>query len=85
MSSRLACLPPPILRFGSMRERKDWSWSVRTRIFQRLSVILGPPPKVVWIRLGNCSTEDIARALRERFTDIEEFIEDKDPGFLALG
>lgn len=22
--------------------------------FQRLSVLFGPPPKVVWIRLGNC-------------------------------
>ena len=26
--------------------------------FHRLSVLLGPPPKVIWIRLGNCSTAD---------------------------
>src|SRR5258708_19670907 len=27
--------------------------------FQRLSVLYGAPPKVIWIRLGNCSTTDI--------------------------
>jgi predicted nuclease of predicted toxin-antitoxin system len=27
--------------------------------FHRLSVLKGAPPKVVWIRLGNCSTDDI--------------------------
>ena len=25
--------------------------------FHRLSVILGSPPKVIWIRRGNCNTE----------------------------
>ena len=24
--------------------------------FQRFSVLLGSPPKVIWIRLGNCAT-----------------------------
>ena len=32
--------------------------------FHRLSVLLGPPPKVIWIRLGNCATADVARLLR---------------------
>jgi len=24
--------------------------------FHRMAVLLGPPPKIVWIRLGNCTT-----------------------------
>jgi len=28
---------------------------------QQLSVLYGAPPKVIWIRLGNCSTADIIR------------------------
>jgi predicted nuclease of predicted toxin-antitoxin system len=28
--------------------------------FHQRSFLFGGPPKVVWIRLGNCSTEDIA-------------------------
>src|SRR5207247_6652050 len=34
--------------------------------FHRLSVLLGPPPKVIWVRLGNCSTDDVIRLLQVR-------------------
>ena len=34
--------------------------------FHRLSVLHGPPPKVIWIRLGNCSTDEVIRLLRRR-------------------
>ena len=27
--------------------------------FHQLSFLHGPPPKVVWVRLGNCTTSDI--------------------------
>lgn len=53
--------------------------------FQRLSVLHGPPPKVVWIRLGNCATADVARLLRFRVDQIDSFIEDNESAFLALG
>jgi predicted nuclease of predicted toxin-antitoxin system len=50
----------------------------------RLSIFEGHPPKVIWIRLGNCSTEDIIRLLRDRRDVIEEFLNHQDAGFLAL-
>ena len=53
--------------------------------FHRLSVLLGAPPKVIWIRLGNCSTTDIARLLRSRRPEILEFVEHAEATFLALG
>ena len=32
------------------------------------SFLFGPPPKAVWVRLGNCSTSDVERPLAaERF------------------
>jgi predicted nuclease of predicted toxin-antitoxin system len=52
--------------------------------FHRLSVLHGPPPKVVWIRLGNCSTDDVIRLLRTRREEIEEFIAQEEAAFLAL-
>lgn len=52
--------------------------------FQRLSILFGPPPKVVWIRLGNCSTNDISRLLRARQADIDAFTLHDEAGFLAL-
>lgn len=53
--------------------------------FQRLSVVRGPPPKVVWIRLGNCATADVARLLRLRSEDVARFVAHADAAFLALG
>jgi predicted nuclease of predicted toxin-antitoxin system len=53
--------------------------------FHRLSVLLGPPPKVVWIGLGNCSTADVARLLRDRHGEIVQFVEHPEAAFLALG
>ena len=53
--------------------------------FQRLSVLLGPPPKVIWIRLGNCMTADVARLLRFRSGQVEAFAEHPEAAFLTLG
>jgi predicted nuclease of predicted toxin-antitoxin system len=53
--------------------------------FHRLSVLRGPPPKVIWIRLGNCATADVVRLLRVRAEQIARFIEHEDAAFLALG
>jgi predicted nuclease of predicted toxin-antitoxin system len=52
--------------------------------FHRLSVLKGAPPKVVWIRLGNCSTIDVGRLLRERWPRIEAFVRDPVVALLEL-
>ncbi|OFW01266.1 MAG: hypothetical protein A3I61_15315 [Acidobacteria bacterium RIFCSPLOWO2_02_FULL_68_18] len=53
--------------------------------FHRLSVLRGAPPKVVWLRLGNCATEDVARLLRQRADDIRRFEAQGEETFLELG
>ena len=53
--------------------------------FHRLSVVLGPPPKVVWIRLGNCTTATVAELLRREYGRIDKFNDDTQAAFLALG
>ena len=52
--------------------------------FQRLSVLYGAPPKVIWLRLGNCSTADISNLLISRRGEIERFVADREATFLAL-
>jgi predicted nuclease of predicted toxin-antitoxin system len=52
--------------------------------FHRLSVLHGPPPKVIWIRLGNCSTDDVIRLLRMRREEIQQFVAQEEAAFLAL-
>ena len=41
--------------------------------FHQLSFLLGAPPKVIWLRLGNCSTDLIERALRKNNNTIRSF------------
>ena len=53
--------------------------------FHQRSVLAAPPPKVIWIRLGNCTTEDIAKLLSEKATAIQLFGEDPETAFLAVG
>jgi predicted nuclease of predicted toxin-antitoxin system len=35
--------------------------------------VRGAPPKVIWLRLGNCTTDEAARLLRRHSIDIEQF------------
>jgi predicted nuclease of predicted toxin-antitoxin system len=51
----------------------------------RLSVLRGAPPKVVWIRLGNCTTQTVAELLRRHESDLRGFTEQSEATFLALG
>ena len=52
--------------------------------FQQRALLLGHPPKVIWVRLGNCSTAAVAALLRSRLADIQAFEADPDAAFLAL-
>ena len=43
------------------------------------------PPKVIWIRLGNCAAADVARLLRFRVEQVLAFVDHPDTTFLAVG
>jgi len=53
--------------------------------FHQRSFLFGHPPKVIWIRLGNCSTQEIEELLHARYDDLMTFEQDVDAAFLALG
>lgn len=52
--------------------------------FYELSQLRGQPPKVVWIRRGNCSTTQIERLLRAQAGRIEALVDDPEATCLAL-
>ncbi|MGC8489204.1 MAG: DUF5615 family PIN-like protein [Clostridia bacterium] len=54
-----------------------------TDFYQR-SVLYGPPPKVVGVRVGNSSTRAIADLLRVAAPVLHRFAADADSGFLPL-
>lgn len=52
--------------------------------FRQLSFAYGQPPKVIWIRRGNCTTTQIVAILRDGHKDIVDFIEDPQGSFSAI-
>lgn len=52
--------------------------------FSERSYALGHPPKVIWIRLGNCSTAQIESILRSHHQAIASFEEDATVHILTL-
>lgn len=48
------------------------------------SLVLGFPPKVIWIRLGNCSTRQVEELIRRENATVSSFIDDEIASFLTL-
>jgi predicted nuclease of predicted toxin-antitoxin system len=78
----LAAAPDPVV----------WSYAAAQALvivskdsdFQHRALLLGHPPKVIWVRLGNCSTAAVAVLLRARQTDLLAFEADPVASLLAL-
>jgi len=49
-----------------------------------LSLAFGIPPKVIWLRIGNCSTLQVENLLRRAFSTIKLFYEDESLSLLVL-
>lgn len=52
--------------------------------FNNLIAFLGFPPKVIWIRRGNCSTNDIIEIIHVNIERINAFIADSANGILTF-
>ena len=52
--------------------------------FEQRSILLGHPPKVIWIRLGNCKTSQIVSLLINSQKTILAFGDDAEKSILAL-
>lgn len=52
--------------------------------FVQRSLLLGHPPKVIWIRLGNCKTQQIFQLLTHSRETVLAFISDEEKSLLAI-
>jgi len=52
--------------------------------FRQLIFLKGPPPKVVWLSVGNAGTEAICQFLKDKLSVLEAFKTDPDAGLLPL-
>jgi predicted nuclease of predicted toxin-antitoxin system len=52
--------------------------------FRQLAFLHGPPPKAIWLRVGNASTATILQVLLDHIEAIEAFSDGEDEALLVL-
>jgi predicted nuclease of predicted toxin-antitoxin system len=52
--------------------------------FSDRSALMGFPPKIIWIRIGNCTTASIEAAIRSRYDQILAFNDDPELGVFTI-
>jgi len=52
--------------------------------FIDISNLRGYPPKIIWLRIGNTSTKNIADRIRAEQRSIEEFLTNSESAFLEI-
>jgi predicted nuclease of predicted toxin-antitoxin system len=62
----------------------DYTLVSKDADFNHLVTLLGFPPKVVWLRIGNCTTAQAEQALRANAQTIRSFVENPAAGFLSI-
>jgi len=52
--------------------------------FHHMSFTFGAPPKTIWLRLGNCSTRQIAGCISRNLSAIAVFLDDADSALMVI-
>jgi predicted nuclease of predicted toxin-antitoxin system len=72
------------LKIWDYARQNDYTIVTSHSDYNDLSLLRGFPPKVIWIRRGNCSTSEIENLLRSATSDIQEFFQNPALGILTL-
>jgi predicted nuclease of predicted toxin-antitoxin system len=95
--ARLADIFPDSTQTGmetlaSANDAKVWDFAKKSGFtivtldsdFAELSVLRGPPPKIIWLRCGNSAVDGIERLLRANADGIRDFLADESSGCLEV-
>ena len=77
---------------GAADDQVVWSYAAQNGLtivskdsyFQQRALLYGHPPKVIWVRPGNCTTTAVAALLRVRQADVLAFEADTTTALLVL-
>lgn len=80
------------LRLDSAEDSKVWEYAKSNNYtivskdsdFNNMVSLFGFPPKVIWIRKGNCTSKEIRLLLTKNLDEIKKFINDSENGILTI-
>jgi len=64
--------------------KHDYTLVSKDSDFHELSLLYGSPPKVIWIRRGNCTTRLIEFILRNKLEDIRTLVDNPESTYLVI-
>jgi predicted nuclease of predicted toxin-antitoxin system len=81
------------LGMEKQEDDKVWAYARQTGVvlvskdsdFLERGLLYGPPPKVIYLALGNCPTRRVEEVLRESREKIAIFLANTEEGVLILG
>lgn len=65
-------------------QANDYTIVTKDSDFNDVTALRGAPPKIIWIRVGNCTTATIETILRRNYILIERFIHDAGSAILEI-
>lgn len=65
-------------------QENDFTIVTKDADYSELTMLLGYPPKVIWIRRGNCSTNAIESMLRIYFEKIDQLSSDPAAAIMTI-
>ena len=65
---------------------KKYNFTILTKDsdFNDLAIYRGTPPKVIWLKIGNCKITTIETVIRENQNTIKSFLSDKNSSILEM-
>ena len=84
--------PVDRIGLGAAQDREVWEYARKHHYtlvskdsdFHELSLLYGAPPKVIWIRRGNCTTRQIELILRNKLEDIRLLADSTESTYLVI-
>ncbi len=81
-----------LLNFGRTNDPQLWLFAkthgyvfvTKDSDVAELAILRGAPPKIIWLRIGNCKTAVVERVLRANVRAIADFVEDPEQIVLEL-
>jgi len=81
-----------LLGLEAAKDRTVWEYAhsqdciivTKDADYSEMSLLYGFPPKIIWLRRGNCSTNEIEKLLRSNFEAIETMSDDPSAGIITL-
>jgi predicted nuclease of predicted toxin-antitoxin system len=65
-------------------EEEGYTIVTKDSDFNEMLVVWGSPPDVIWLRLGNCTTDAIERAIRNNADALEELAQSEETGLFEI-